>query len=59
MKKRPHSPLVKALADKTQALKMMSMDMASCGALVGHAAVKHSKEAEKAPAAPPEEEAKK
>jgi hypothetical protein len=40
MKKRPHSPLVKTLADKTQALKLMSLDMASSGVLVPRASLK-------------------
>jgi hypothetical protein len=50
MKKRPHSPLVKTLAEKTQALKMMSLDMASSGVLVPRASLK-SKEPEPEPAA--------
>lgn len=31
MQKRPHSPLVKVLAEKTEALKLMSLDLASNG----------------------------
>ena len=31
--KRPASPVVRTLADKTLALKMMSMDMASAGVI--------------------------
>lgn len=38
MQRRPHSPLVKTLAEKTQALKLMSLDMASSGVLVPKAA---------------------
>lgn len=31
MQRRPHSSLVKALAEKTQALKLMSLDLVSNG----------------------------
>ena len=34
MQRRPHSPLVRTLAEKTEALKLMSLDMASSGILV-------------------------
>lgn len=47
MKKRPHSPLVKTLAEKTQALKLMSLDMASSGVLVPRASLKDQKDKEK------------
>ena len=43
MKKRPHSPLVRTLAEKTQALKLMSLDMASSGVLIPQATLKASK----------------
>ncbi len=39
MQRRPHSPLVKTMAAKTQALKVMSLDMASSGALVPRAGI--------------------
>ena len=44
MQKRPHSPLVKTLAEKTQALKLMSMDMASSGVLISKAMTMSIKE---------------
>ena len=50
MSKRPHSPLVKTLAEKTQALKIMSLDMASSGVLVPRATLKSTKVEEPAPA---------
>jgi hypothetical protein len=52
MQKRPHSPLVKTLAEKTQALKIMSLDMASSGVLVPRATLK----ATEAPLLAPAEE---
>lgn len=50
MQKRPHSPLVKTLAEKTQALKIMSLDMASSGVLVPRATLKEKKAEDNPPA---------
>ena len=55
MKKRPHSPLVKTLAEKTQALKLMSLDMASSGVLLPRATMAEKKAEDKKPEEKPAE----
>ena len=49
MQKRPHSPLVRTLAEKTQALKIMSLDMASSGVLLPRTTLKNTKAEEEKP----------